>query len=308
MGKKNYFISFVFILLFFLLLGCKNNKKNSNSIIDSPISVTDTKQDNNTNSEIDEVQKKVEAQNKIEEEIKQKMENFMPAIEFYKEYTFNAVDNVELGKMKFVLGENDVISCYYDTKLLCEISDFTDQVSHIYNNCIPYNDNRLVSSLLEIELDNDAYYFGIINLSKGKIKLYKSLQEVHHTTPPFYDGDSLYFIINNIRIVKPSYYDYKTFKTVDAVYGGYIELYNFDTDELLYRIDKKSLHEVALYSIDKIQYDPDGFRITIGNYHDSDEYTDFKLYTDDNNFRYEIFNSYSYPVYDSSDDDEDEEF
>ena len=68
---------------------------------------------------------------------------------------------------------------------------------------------------------------------------------------------------------------------------------NINTDEVAYFIEKNSLHKNVILAIDKIQYDEDGFRITIGNNLDSDEFTDFKLFTD-NDFYYEIYDTYSY--------------
>ena len=120
------------------------------------------------------------------------------------------------------------------------------------------------------------------------------MQYQHQATPLFYSGNSKYFVIENIGIVRKSYYDTKTFKQVKEQYGGFLEVYNFETNELVFKVDRNLLHKTMSLKIEKIDYIGDDFHIRIGNYYDSDEFVDFYLSTNNEFFSYEINDSFSY--------------
>ena len=231
--------------------------------------------------------------NKIELEIEKAMKDFMPALEFLSEYNFEPVYNYDLKLIDIKLEEENNISFIYDNTVLCTIDNLVGEIKHIYNQCIPYSNGMLYSASFDIEINN-SHYYGVINLGKGIVKLYKSLHSDYQFAPPFYSGDSDYFIIENVRIVKGQYYEPKTLKYVRETFGGYIELYNYSTNELVYKIDKRKLHQNVQLAIEKIHYEEDGISATLSTYHDSDEFTDFKLYTADNDFHYEIYDTYAY--------------
>lgn len=232
-------------------------------------------------------------ESKLKLEIENAMKAFIPAIEFYTEYDFLPISTYDIKLINLQLQDNNIL-VYYDGNLLYCIEDFDNEIEQIYNNCIPYRDDRLYSCSFDIQFHNFIHYFGIINLEKGKIKIYKSLQSDYQNSPPFYSGNTKFFIVDNVRKIKEKYYNYKTFKNEDAIYGGFIELYDFSNNELVYKIDKRQLHSYVLYDIDKIGYEGDDFSIRLGNCYDSDEFVDFKLFTDNDNFKYEIYDKYSY--------------
>ena len=286
--------SCMLIVMIIFFLSCRNKKQSVNENKEVVEKLHETEKINNY-----EISNKVEdgklndSVSQIELEIEQFMDNFEPAIKFVAEYQFIPINNYNLNLVDFRINEQSYIDCYYSDTVLCTIDAISGEINQIYNECIPSQDARKFSAALSVKIDNDFYYC-VINLEKGILKLYKSLQAESQQASPFYSGDSQYFIIENDRIVKPSYYDYKSFKEVQAIYGGYIEMYDFNTNELVYKIDERLLHETIHLFIDKIEYEDDGFRITIGNHYDSDEYVDFKLFTDNDNFRYEIYDKYSY--------------
>lgn len=289
--------NFVIVLLFsFFFISCDKKDINKSSY-DLQSNEKILNFDKNKNIELDEVISAPEImENKEQIKIEQAMKNFHPAIEFINEYKFSPIADFELKLLNFYLNDEKLITCSYNNQVLCLIKDITGNIERIYNNCIPFRDNRLYSASFNFKI-NEIYYYGVINLLEGKIKLYKSLQSDYQFSIPYYSGKDSYFIINNVRIINPSFYDYKTYSNVEATYGGYIEIYNFMTNKLEYRIDKRDLHENVLYDIDKIRYEKDGFRVIIGNCYDSDEYTDFKIYTANNDFHYEIYDKYIYSDY-----------
>ena len=195
-------------------------------------------------------------------------------------------------KTKNYITKNDdnSIKISYNDKEIISINDIGFHVNNIINLCEPYLQDRLFSSSFIIVKENN-YYYALISFNKGFVKIY-SLKE--STGDPFYSGYSNYFFLEDTWISKNEYYDYKTFKTVPAEYDAEVMVINVETDEIIYSIDAKKLHRNTLLAIDKIQYEPDGFRVTIGNCMDSDEFVDFKLYTADDDFHYEIYDKYEY--------------
>lgn len=237
-------------------------------------------------------EKEIIKKKKIEKEIEEAMNNFQPAIEFITEYNFTPIDDYNLQLVDIQVNESNDIECSYDGSLLCTISG-SDKIQRIDNFCIPYSEGRLYSSSIQI-VTNDKYYYGIINLEKGILKYYRSLQTEHHHSEPFFSGKSKYFIIENIREVYSTYYDYKKYQQIHEVYGGYIEIYNFDLNQLVYKIDRRQFLISSLVSIGKILYEEDGFYITLANFYDSNEFVKFKLFTENDNFHYEIYDKYLY--------------
>lgn len=292
--RKIYFVLF---FVSFIFISCNKNNKINNSNLENQ-EVANLIQ-GEVKLDLEEIKN---TDNSLETEIEQALKTFTPAIELVSEYDFEPVSDFDLKLMDFSRNDDNCIICSYDKKTLCLITDVSESSDSISNNCIPFREDRLSSASFTTKV-NDNYYYGVINLPKGLLKLYKSLQTDHQFSIPYYSGKDSFFIINNVRIVKPSFYDYKTFCNVDAIYGGYIEVYNFFTNEIVYRIDKRELHKNTKYDIDKINYDEDGFRVVIGNYFDSDEYTDFKIFTNENNFHYEIYDTYSYSDFVQEDDD-----
>ncbi len=194
--------------------------------------------------------------------------------------------------MKLKEEENNVLRLSYEEEDFLSIEDLGFEITGVLNLCQPYNDERLYSSSFLIFSEKKTYC-GIISFQYGYVKIYNWDQQDGLYGWAYYPGYSDYYVIEDFWIEKKEYYDYKTFKTVPAEYAGLILLMNINTDEVAYFIEKNSLHKNVILAIDKIQYDEDGFRITIGNNLDSDEFTDFKLFTD-NDFYYEIYDTYSY--------------
>lgn len=229
----------------------------------------------------------------LEDQIKEKMKNFPPAIEFCAEYSFEPLNDYDLKLVDFIVNEENIINCFYDSTLLCSVDCIKGVTDKIYNNCIPTENGWAYSAGFETSLDETNYY-GLINLNKGILKVYKSLQYEHQATPPFYSGNSKYFVIENIGVVREAYYDTKTFKNVKEQYGGFLEVYDFETNDLVFKIDRSLLHKTMSLSIEKIDYIDDNFHIEIGNYYDSNEFVDFNLSRDEEGFHYIINDSFSY--------------
>ena len=229
----------------------------------------------------------------LESKIEDVKNSFSPAIEIISEYTFEPIKDDELKLLDFIINENNNIDCLYNGNLLCVVDCINEKIDRVYNQCIPSEEGWSYSAGFEISLEKNNYY-GLINLGSGILKIYKSLQYQHQATPPFYSGNSKYFVIENIGIVRKSYYDTKTFKQVKEQYGGFLEVYNFETNDLVFKIDRNLLHKTMSLKIEKIEYIGDDFHIKIGNYYDSDEFVDFYLYTDNEVFSYEIKASFSY--------------
>lgn len=212
-------------------------------------------------------------------------------LNLYREYYFSPILNYNLNLFSIENEINSSINLLYDGECILVIDDMEVKIENVLNLCKSYNNDRLSTSSFKIFTDK-IKLCGIIEFNKGVVKIYSWNTEIKNT--PFYSGSAKYYLIENTWIEKEEYYDYSTFKTIPASYNGSLLLVDIDTDEIVYSIDRKLLHETMLLSIDKIEYESDDFRITIGNYNDSDEFVDFKIFTDDKNFRYEIYDKYSY--------------
>lgn len=282
---KIYTIVLLFMISFF---GCKKKqnfdiKNNDLNEENGSILKNETEKNNNQSNVINDK----EAESFVDNEIEKQMRNFMPALKILNEYSFESIENYDLSLISLDIINNSEIACSYDGKVFCKISDFNGKIERIYNHCVPYRNGRLFSSSFEVFVEENQF-FGVINLFEGILKVYKSLHSDNQYSPPFYSGKGKYMVINNVRIVKPAHYDYKMYKHVSSVFGGFLEVYSFFDNELVYKIDKRQLHSNTLLGIDKIEYEIDGFRITLGNYLDSDEFVDFNLIMDEGKFLYEI--------------------
>ena len=287
---KNTFTVLSLVLVFmFLVISIGCNKKQDAIDSNATIKILDDKHSDIDNETI----KKDDFISNTNLKNESVMYKFTPALEFFTEYKFDPISCSDLNLIDIRLEENKYINCYYAEQLFFMLEVFTENIDYVTNFCISYNNDRLQSAVLYIR-NKEEYYYGLFNFPKGILKIYKSLQAEGQHSIPFYSGDSQFFIIENKRFVKEAYYDDTTNKQVRETYCGYLELYDFNTNELIYKIDKKLLHETISLSIDKIQYDEDGLSITLGNYYDSDEYVDFKLFTNNTDFRYEIYDKYSY--------------
>ena len=291
MKKLTILLISFFVMTFFS--GCNKSGKNKKVFPELKVEINETARKSEA-SDDNLIENTIEIQNE------RVVEN---PLRFYKRYDFSPIDEPALKLVSMELIDESILLFSYGSERFLEINDIGFSISSILNQCTPYNDDRLVSSSFHIQTETTLYY-GIINFVAGYIKIFEWTPKEHLFGWPYYSGISTNFVIEYDWISNPEHYDYKKFETVPAEYDGVLLLIDIDTNEIVYSIDKTLLHKTVLLSIDKIQYEPDGFRITIGNFYDSDEYTDFKLFTDDNNFRYEIYDSYTYPVYDSSEDED----
>ena len=273
-----------YIIMF--LLGCSNKKTETNN--NSDIEKTSVMVERNLSEAIGDEQK-MEIDSG-ETEVKE-LEPIKNPLVLLNTYTFEPIQNVDIKSVSVELCENNTIKIFYSNELIIKIDDLECEINNVLNFCKPYNQGRLFSSSFHI-FSNKEDYCGIISFEKGYVKVYKWSTDIK--CPPFYSGTSNLFIMENVWLISESHYDYLTYKTVPAEFDGVVILVDLDSDEVVYFIDHKILHETVKLSIDKIQYEPDGFRIIIGNCNDSDEFVDFKLFTDNDNFRYEIYDKYSY--------------
>ena len=280
--KKTVFMSLLFLVL---VSSCTKNKNQDYSVYQD--------EKNKMVSENTDKQSDYNPSKIVVDEIENAMNDFKQGIKFFSEYKFDSITNYDLNLLSFQINADKALECYYDGNQFCIINDLNMNIEQIYNYCVPYSNYRLFSAAFGLVL-NGNFYFGVINMPEGIIKVYESLQSDNQNSPLFYSGNSKYFVMDNTRIIKPRYYDYKTFRTIQDTFGGYIEIYSFLNNELVYRIDKRKLHETILLDIDKIQYEEDGFKIILGNYQDSDEFVDFKVFTDCESFHYEIYDKYTY--------------
>ena len=271
----------LFISMMVLLFSCSGKKQDSVPAATSktPAIQTEIKEDN---KEIPAV-----TAEKTEEKTRKEIKN--PLI-FYKQCDFSPIENIDVKSVVIENTENNCISLIYKGETLFSISDLEFEITNLTNYCEPYLNDRLFSSFFIIYAEKKQYY-SVISFNKGLIKIYTCEENI---SPLFYSGTSDYFIFEDNWISKPSYYDYKTFKTVPPEFDAELYLINIDSDEMAYSIESRLLHENVKLSIDKINYEDDGFRVIIGNCMDSDEFVDFKLYTANNDFHYEIFDKYTY--------------
>jgi len=284
MSQKKRIIKIMGVFfLSYCLIGCNVKKQESNeqSLLGIETSVQTIQKD------IKVIEESVENNNDISP--KERKE----PICFYQKYDFDIPGNISIESIKIAVKENNSIIVFNEDETIVETEALGFSVNRILNQCEPYRENRLKSSSFLI-YSGDNIYFGIISLKYGYLKIYKRVSQSELIGWPYYSGFSKYFIIENDWIETESYYDSWSYKTIPAVYDGELLVYDIESDRVIYSIGAKLLHEDVLLSIDKIEYDNDNFRILIGNYYDSDEFVDFKLYTNDDNFNYEILDSFSY--------------
>lgn len=292
MKRKILFIMMGLFLTALSLVSCTKKNDSTNKIVKETEAVAAQTELQGAVSETSEKDAN-NYEKQLEDQIKEKMKNFPPAIEFCAEYSFEPLNDYDLKLVDFIINEEKIIDCFYDGALLCSADCVKGATDRVYNNCIPTENGWAYSAGFETSLDGTNYY-GLINLNKGILKVYKSLQYEHQATPPFYSGNSKYFVIENIGVVRESYYDTKTFKNVKEQYGGFLEVYDFETNDLVFKIDRSLLHKTMSLSIEKIDYIDDNFHIEIGNYYDSNEFVDFNLSRDEEGFHYIINDSFSY--------------
>lgn len=274
MNNKLKIVLFIFFVM--VLFSCAKKKETT-------IPVTNSFQEADIKTVVEQESKDIKNEEKTRREVKN------PLV-FYKQYEFTPIEEINVNSVYITKNDDNSIKISYNDKEIISINDIGFHVNNIINLCEPYLQDRLFSSSFIIVKENN-YYYALISFNKGFVKIY-SLKE--STGDPFYSGYSNYFFLEDTWISKNEYYDYKTFKTVPAEYDAEVMVINVETDEIIYSIDAKKLHRNTLLAIDKIQYEPDGFRVTIGNCMDSDEFVDFKLYTADDDFHYEIYDKYEY--------------
>ena len=292
MKTKTIFFVMCLLLIALLQVSCTKKNDSTNKIVQETETVAAQEELQGAVSETSEKESN-NYEKQLEDQIKEKMRNFPPAIEFCAEYSFEPLNDYDLKLVDFIINGEKIIDCFYDGTLLCSADCVKGATDRVYNNCIPTENGWAYSAGFETSLDETNYY-GLINLNKGILKVYKSLQYEYQATPPFYSGNSKYFVIENIGVVREAYYDTKTFKNVKEQYGGFLEVYDFETNDLVFKIDRSLLHKTMSLSIEKIDYIDDNFHIKIGNYYDSDEFVDFNLSRDEEGFHYIINDSFSY--------------
>lgn len=269
----------LFISIMVFLFSCSGKKQESTTSTQSTTHPVQTE----TNT----IEVIKTAEEKKEEIPRKEIKN--PLI-FYKQYDFTPVENIDIKTVVVENTEENYININYQGNTLVSIQDIGFEITNLTNYCEPYLNDRLFSSFFIIYEEKTKYY-SIISFSKGLIKIYTCKENI---SPIFYSGNSSFFLFEDNWIAKESFYDYKTFKTVPPEFDAELYLINIDNDEMLYSIESRLLHENVKLSIDKIAYENDGFRVIIGNCMDSDEFVDFKLYTSNNDFHYEIYDSYTY--------------
>ncbi len=299
MNQRNCF-GIVTLLVFSLMLfiGCnrKSENKNNNNLQSEPIAEKKETEALSEKSDVAQASEEVEISNdesnkSVEVE---KQEIYLP-LSFYKKYTFLPMDEVDYNSISISSVENqNEILIYYNNEIIANINDLDFTIDSILNLFTLHLEGRLFSSAFRFTSGDNEYY-GLVNFKQGVIKVYKNVLPQHFVSSPYYSGLSDYFIISDTWIKKDSYYDYKTFKTISAEYACNLLMIDFNSDEIVYSLDQKVLHDNQQLSIDKINYQNNDFQITIGSYLDSDEFVDFEIFTKDSDFHYEIYDKYTYP-------------
>jgi len=213
---------------------------------------------------------------------------------FYKQYDFIPVEGININEVVYEKTDDKTIKILYQGNNIITIDDLNFEDSSVFYHNKTYNRDRQLTSSFCVFNGNIKYYDAIVSFNKGFVKIYKSTDTEYNIDGPFYSGYSDYYYIYDKWMEKDSYYDYKTFQTIPAVYDGEILLIDINTDEIIYSICSKVLHDYVLLITDEIKYEDDGIRIILGDRMDSDEFVDFKLYTADDDFHYEIYDKYEY--------------
>lgn len=279
--KKNI-IFFLFVVSFCSLISCKNKKtkeEEKKTFVSEEIE--------NNKPKIIEKPKEIEKQSEIIE-----TPDFIP-ISLYKKYDFAPIDNPDFNLVDVILEEDNDIIMTYDNKKILIIDDITEKLDGVISLFKIFHADRLHSSAFSINSKGKLCY-GVVSLEEGYVKIYEKIMDKHSVSFPYYSGKSNYFIFTDDWIVKNSYYDVWTYKDVPAVYSCFLFVYDINTDSVVYSVNSAKLHENVKLPIDEIEYENNNFIVTLGNCFDSDEYVTFKLFTEDNNFNYEIYDKYSY--------------
>lgn len=207
----------------------------------------------------------------------------------YRQYDFAPVDNVILENVDIII-EDDIIKIFNEGNLIISLEDLDKNIVRVENLCKKYLKGRLYSSAFYIEYKKFILP-AVISWEKGFIKIYNKTAKDHRWNADeiFYSGSGEYFVMTDVWCVQPSYYDNKKFKTIEAKYDNRVYVIDINTDETVYYIEGEDLNSCPLYYIDKITYNNPNFRITLGDYYDSADFTDFEIFVEEENFRYEIY-------------------
>ncbi len=154
-----------------------------------------------------------------------------------------------------------------------DITELTTNEGTISLDSIPiyYNDERnkviLPSDMaIAFPMENGALYkvnsLSIIYIDHGEVFVQKGNLNKQLEDAFLYDGNDLYFFIENTKVtINGTEYSLPPLSYVNATYKGYVEIYNYDTDEYTYIekvtsdiIAKTSKYSINL-SIDSMQYE-----------------------------------------------------
>lgn len=154
-----------------------------------------------------------------------------------------------------------------------DITELTTNEGTISLDSIPiyYNDERnkviLPSDMaIAFPMENGALYkvnsLSIIYIDHGEVFVQKGNLNKQLEDAFLYDGNDLYFFIENTKVtINGTEYRLPPLSYVNATYKGYVEIYNYDTDEYTYIekvtsdiIAKTSKYSINL-SIDSMQYE-----------------------------------------------------
>lgn len=154
-----------------------------------------------------------------------------------------------------------------------DITELTTNEGTISLDSIPiyYNDERnkviLPSDMaIAFPMENGALYkvnsLSIVYIDHGEVFVQKGNLNKQLEDAFLYDGNDLYFFIENTKVtINGTEYRLPPLSYVNATYKGYVEIYNYDTDEYTYIekvtsdiIAKTSKYSINL-SIDSMQYE-----------------------------------------------------
>ena len=154
-----------------------------------------------------------------------------------------------------------------------DITELTTNEGTISLDSIPiyYNDerNKVILPLdmaIAFPMENGALYkvnsLSIIYIDHGEVFVQKGNLNRQLEDAFLYDGNDLYFFIENTKVtINGTEYSLPPLSYVNATYKGYVEIYNYDTDEYTYIekvtsdiIAKTSKYSINL-SIDSMQYE-----------------------------------------------------
>lgn len=154
-----------------------------------------------------------------------------------------------------------------------DITELTTNEGTISLNSIPiyYKDenNKAILPLdmaIAFPMENGALYkvnrLSTIYIDHGSVYLQKGKLNKELIDAFLYDGNDLYFFIENTKLtINNNEYNLPPLSYVNATYKGYVEIYNYDTEEYTYIekttsdiIAKTSKYTINL-SIDSMQYE-----------------------------------------------------